>query len=68
MLADELDRFRAARCFPHDLKPLLFEQVSDARSEEVVIVDDQNAERFGLALLCFLHCLGQLFSPWTLEV
>jgi hypothetical protein len=63
VLADELHGFGAARRFADDLESLLFEQVTDSRPEEVVIVDDQNAERLAWALLCCLRCLGQFSSP-----
>jgi hypothetical protein len=63
VLAHELDRFGAARGLADDLEPLLLEQVSDSRPEEIVIVDDQNAERLAWALLCCLCCLGQFSIP-----
>ena len=59
-LADGAHRLGAGRRLADDLHALLLEQVAQACAEQIVVVDDQHAERLGLPLLGCWHRLAQL--------
>ena len=63
-LAHDAHRLVAAGRLADDLHALLLEQVAEARAEQVVVVDDEHAERLCLPPLGRLQHLGQLRTPF----
>ena len=62
-LAHDPHGLGAARRLADDLDSLLLEQVAEACPEQVVVVDDQHAERVGLTLLGWLQHFAQIAPP-----
>jgi len=46
-----------------DQHALLFEQVPETRPEQIVVVDDHDAERLDLSTICCLQHFAHVLTP-----